>query len=107
MAVRKTEARIPDGFQPSDFGEASVTGDGRAALISFVTTPLVVGRENVYVVFVTDASLATAADSFEWSLAENDQPPQVQTTGQGEIIYTPTSEGTVVVAVRILDTGKS
>ena len=81
--------------------------DGRAALISFVTTPLVVGRENVSVVFVTDASLASAADSFEWSFTEDDQPPQVQTTGQGEISYTPTSEGSIAVAVRILDTGKS
>jgi len=47
MTVRKTENRIPADFQPSDLGEAGVTADGRAALISFVSTPLVVGRENV------------------------------------------------------------
>jgi len=107
MAVRKTENRIPANLQASDLGEATQAPDGRSALVSFVTTPLVVGRENVYVVFVTDAGLASAADSCEWTFTENDQPPQVQTTGQGEISYTPTSEGSIAVAVRILDGSKS
>ena len=69
MTVRKTENRIPADFQPSELGEASVTADGRAALISFVTTPLVVGRENVYVASCRRDAGASAV-SFQWSVRE-------------------------------------
>jgi len=103
MTVRKTETRLPVDLQAPDLGEASVTADGRAALISFVTTPLVVGRENVYVVFVTDQTLAGNAASFEWSFTEDPDTPQVQTTDVSEIAYTPSSEVTLGVTVRILD----
>ena len=84
MTVRKTENRIPANFQAADLGEASVASDGRSALISFVTTPLVVSRENIYVAFVTDQTLSASAASFEWSVTENGGTPQVQTTDQGE-----------------------
>jgi hypothetical protein len=107
MTVRKTENRIPADFQPSDLGEASVPADGRAALISFVTTPLVVGRENVYIVFVTDATLSASAASFEWSVTESGGTPQVQTTEHGEFSYTPTAAGNVGLVVRILDESKA
>jgi hypothetical protein len=103
MTVRKTENRIPANCQPSDLGQASVAADGRAALISFVTNPLVVGRENVYVVFVTDAALAASAASCEWSFAGDSGAPQIQTTEYGEVSYTPTSAGSVALTVRILD----
>jgi len=102
MSVRKTESRIPANFQASDLGQASVAADGQSALISFVTTPLVVGRENVYVAFVTDATLAASAESFEWSFVENGAAPQVQTTEHGEVFYTPTATGSVAVTVRVL-----
>src|SRR5947207_9319041 len=107
MTVRKTENRIPADFQAADLGEASVTADGRAALISFVSTPLVVGRENVYIVFVTDATLAALAASFEWSVTESGGTPQVQTTDHGEFAYTPTAAGNVGLVVRILDESKA
>jgi hypothetical protein len=71
MTVRKTENRIPADFQAADLGEASIASDGRSALISFVTTPLVVSRENTYVAFVTDQTLSASAASFEWSVTEN------------------------------------
>jgi hypothetical protein len=103
MTVRKTETRIPSNLQASDLGEASVADDGRAALVSFVSTPLVVSRENVYVVFVTDTTLAASAESFEWSFTEGAGTPQVQTTDHGEIAYTPSAEGTLAVTLRILD----
>ena len=107
MSVRKTESRIPANFQASDLGEASVAADGRCALISFVTSPLVVDRENVYVVFVTDAGLAAAAQSFEWTLAENGGPPVTQTTQPEEFSYLPRSAGELNVAVRILGAGNT
>jgi hypothetical protein len=107
MTVRKTESRIPADFQPADLGEAGVAADGRAALVSFVTTPLVTGRENVYIVFVTDATLAASAASFEWSVTESGTVPQVETTEHGEFSYTPTGTGNVEVVVRILDESKA
>ena len=107
MTVRKTENRIPAGFQAADFGEANVASDARSALISFVTTPLVVGRENVYVAFVTDQNLSALAVSFEWSVTENGGTPQVQTTTYGEFSYTPAAAGAVAVVVRILDDSKT
>lgn len=105
MTVRKTESRIPANFQASDLGEASLAADGRCALISFVTSPLVIGRENVYVVFVTDAGLAAAAQSFEWTVTESAGPPVTQTTSQGEFAYIPRSGGQLNFVVRILGAG--
>ena len=107
MTVRKTENRIPADFQAADLGEASIASDGRSALISFVTTPLVVSRENTYVAFVTDQTLSASAASFEWSVTENGGTPQVQTTDQGEFSYTPAAAGTVGLVVRILDDSKA
>ena len=105
MAVRKTESRLPTNFEASDLGEAVVATDGRCALVSFITTPLVVGRDNVYVVFVTDATLASAAQSFEWTVIENAGTPVVQNTDAGEFSFTPTTAGSLVVTVRILGAG--
>jgi len=105
VTIRKTESRIPANFQASDLGEAIVAADGRCALISFVTSPLVVGRENVYVVFVTDAGLAAAAQSFEWKFTESGAPPDTQSTEQGEISYNPKTAGQLNLVVRILGAG--
>jgi hypothetical protein len=102
MSVRKTERRIPAGLQPGDLGEAVVSADGRSCLVSFVTAPLVSERSNTYVVFVTDAALASSVESFEWSFAE-DEAPVVKTTEAGQIDYAPTREGYVSVTVRLLD----
>jgi hypothetical protein len=107
VAIRKTESRIPANFQASDLGEARVAADGRCALISFVTSPLVVGRENVYIVFVTDAGLAAATDSFEWTFTELVGIPSAQTTAQGEVSYTPRSAGEVTLVVRLLGAGNT
>lgn len=107
MPVRKTESRIPANSQASDLGEAVVAGDERCVLISFITSPLVVGRENVYVVYVTDATLASSAQTFEWSFTENGGTPKVQTTEHGEISYRPASIGSLALAIRILGPGNT
>ena len=101
MPVRKTESRIPANFQASDFGEAVVAPDGRCALVSFITSPLVVNHENVYVLFVTNAGLAASAKSFEWTFSENDIST-TETTEHGEISYTPRSTVRLSMIVRIL-----
>jgi hypothetical protein len=105
MPVRKTESRIPAGFLASDLGEA--IADSRCALVSFVTAPLAVARDNAYVLLVTDAGLASSVQSFEWSFTEDGGTPTVKTTEFGQIAYTPSAEGYLDLTVRLLDSGSS
>jgi hypothetical protein len=103
MPVRKTESRIPANFQASDLGQAVVAADRRCALVSFVTSPTVVGRENTYILFVTDPALAGTAHAFEWSFGVGDLAADVQNTTFGEITYQPADTGPLTVTVRALD----
>ena len=107
MPIRKMETRIPAGSVAADLGESFVAADGRCALVSYITSPLVVGRENTYVVFVTDAALAGQAQSFAWSFSENDGTATTQTTHVGETSYTPQGTGSLSVTVKILDSTNS
>lgn len=107
MAVRKTESRIPSGLQPGDLGEVTISPDGHCILVSFITAPLAVNRENIYVVFVTDNGLAASVSSFEWTFTLAAQPPDMTTTGFGQQSYTPAAEGSLEVKVRLLDGGNS
>jgi len=107
MPARKTESRIPANCQAADLGEAVVAPDGRCALVSFITSPLALNRENGYIVFVTDAGLSTEAESFEWTFTENGGAPSTQTTQFGEIAYQPQSTGALDLKVRILDAGNN
>jgi PKD repeat protein len=103
MAIRKTETRIPDGSAASDLGEAFVAADGRCALVSFITSPLVVNRENTYIVFVTDAGLAAQTQSFAWSFSENGGTAATQTTQIPEAAYSPQGTGSLNVTVTLMD----
>jgi hypothetical protein len=105
MGVRKTESRIPANFKPDDLGQAVVAADGRCALVSFITSPLVIDRENTYVVFVTDAALAGVANSFEWSVTENGGEADTTTTQYGEFSHSPKSTGMLSLVVRVLGVG--
>jgi hypothetical protein len=105
MAVRKTETRIPANFQASDLGQSTVAADGRCMLVSFTTAPIVVRRENVYVLFVTDAVLAAVAQSYEWTFKENDDIAKISTTLHGEVAYQPQTLGMLSLSVRVLDAG--
>ena len=107
MSVRKTESRLPAGFQPADLGEAVASPDGHCCLVSFITAPLAVNRENIYVVFVTDAGLSASVQSFEWSFTLDDGTPDVTTTDFGQIAFTPSAEGFQTVKVRLLDAGST
>jgi hypothetical protein len=107
VPVRKTESRLPPHLQAADFGEAVVAPDGRCALVSFITAPIVVDRENVYVLFVPDAALAGVSHSFEWIFTENGGAPATQTTQVGEIAYRPQATGDLAITVRVLDGGNT
>lgn len=84
-----------------------VATDSRCALVSFTTSPIVVGRANVYVVFVTDTALASSIQNFEWTFTENGGAPNVQSTQLGEITYQPQATGTLELKVRLLDAGNT
>ena len=107
MPVRKTETRIPAGSSASDLGESVVAADGRCTLVSYITSPLVVGRENTYVVFITDTGLASQAASFEWSFSENGGTTTTQSTDVGETAYSPQGTGSLSVTVKILDSSST
>jgi hypothetical protein len=107
MPIRKTETRIPAGSSAADLGESFVAADGRCALVSYVTSPLVVGRENTYVVFITDTGLAAAAESFDWSFSENGGTATTQSTQIGEAVYSPLGTGSLSITVKILDSSST
>ncbi len=103
MPLRKTESRIPAGFQPADLGEAVASADGHCCLVSFITAPLAAGRENVYVAFITDAGLAATVQSFEWAFTMDEGSPDVTVTDFGQTTFTPPARGNLTVKVRLLD----
>lgn len=108
MSVRKTESRLPAGAQPADLGEAVMATDGRCVLISGITAPLVVDRENFYVVFVTDPMLMPTVTGYVWTFTlDGDAGPFIETiaSGIGLIKYTPASQGYLQVKVQVLSSG--
>lgn len=104
MPVRKTERKLPDGISPDGLGQAEISPDGQAVLVSFIVSPLVIDRPNTYVVFVMEAGLSAAVHQYEWSLTENDGTPVVQTTAIGELVYVPQMLGSVRVQVKLVGT---
>ena len=100
--MRKTETRLPVGLAAADLGEAVVAASG-CALISFATAPLVVGRDNTYVVFVPDATLVNDVASFEWTFKENGEVTRLTATERADAIYEPAALGTLTVDVKVLN----
>ena len=107
MGVRKTESRIPANMQASDLGQAIMAGDNRCGLVSFISSPLVVNRDNTYVVFVTDAGLAASTQSYEWTFVEGGGANVTETTEIGEFTYRPQVGGSLGVSVRLLGAGNA
>jgi len=105
MSVRKTESRLPAGVQPEDLGQAVTATDGRCVLISTITAPLVVDRENFYIVFVIDAILAPTVIGYLWTFFIDGVPQPPQTTGIGVVRFTPTEEGYLQVKVQVMSSG--
>jgi hypothetical protein len=105
MTVRLSERRIPATLQPADLGEAIATDDARAVLVSYITSPLVVERDNVYVLFVVDETLAERTAQFEWTFALADAEPDRQETDVGEVSFRPKATGDLRVTARLVDDG--
>jgi hypothetical protein len=105
MSVRKTESRLPSGAQPEDLGQAVMATDGRCVLISAITAPLAVDRENFYVVFVIDPMLIPTVTSYMWTFMIDGVPVEFQTTPIGQVRFTPKSEGYLIVKVLVMSGG--
>jgi hypothetical protein len=101
MPVRKTESRIPANFQPGDLGEATISVDGRVALIAYCPSPIVLLRTNVYVVMLMNDPLALAVNGYEWVISENGTERHRSITPIGELEYTPQAAGSVSITVTL------
>ncbi|MBX2924032.1 MAG: hypothetical protein KF746_17670 [Chitinophagaceae bacterium] len=101
MPARKTESRLPDGFTANDLGESAQAQENNAVIVSYIRSPLVINRQNTYVVFVTDTATANAASSYEWTFSENGTPVVTETTPVGEFTYIPQATGALTVAVKV------
>ena len=106
MPVRKTESRLPFDLSAEDLGQHVQTPDGKAILISFISSPVVVDRLQNYVVFVIDTSLASQVQSYQWQFV-NDGVSQSENSTEGEIAYQPQSTGSLQVTVAILGNNNS
>jgi len=98
MAVRKTESRIPESFNPNDLGEAFVSSDNQSALVSFCSSPITLGRRQKYVVFVLDSSLQSSVETYHWQVGA-----EVADTVDGIWEFTPPEEGNLEISVSLLD----
>jgi hypothetical protein len=107
MGVRKTETRLPEGLQAADLGEAVVAADSRCALVSYITSPLAINRENTYVVFVTDNALAGTVEQYEWTFTEEGSPPVTNNTDIGQASYTPVTAASLSISVKLSDGGSA
>ena len=101
MSVRKTESRIPANFQAADLGHAVPGADGRCTLVAFMSSPIVRGRDNTYVVFVTDAGLAGQVQNYEWVISENGTETKRETTSVAEYTYRPGAVGQLSLTVNL------
>ncbi len=75
--------------------------------MSFATAPLVAGRENSYVLFVTDDALAGSVESIEWAFAENGIATYAVYGALTEVVYAPQEVGALTVTVRLLDNAET
>ncbi len=103
MPVRKTERRIPAGYTAMDLGQTISSSDGKAALVSFNSSPVVHQRLQDYVVFVFDEALASQIDHYDWSFQLGNNTDNT-VTKNGYIQYTPQSQGNSSIEVTFKDT---
>lgn len=108
MAVRNTESRIPQGFTPSDLGQATTSVGEKFVLVSYLSNPIVVDSLNNYVVFVTDEVVAKDCKEYKWVVQEDTgggfREIQTKTTDEGLFSFKTKNAGNITVNVTVLDT---
>jgi len=103
MTVRSTERRLPHTLEAADLGESVGDAAGRALIVSYITSPLVTGRDNVYVVFVVDDDLASRTQSYDWTFTLAGVDPENRQSDVGETTFRPPATGSLEITVRVLD----
>lgn len=102
MAVRKTESTIPAGLTaPGDLGQ--VQTNPSATLVSFLSSPIVVGRVQNYVVFPA-ASIASTVATYRWTMDVAGTVTN-ETSSVGIVEYTPSRQGSLSVRVELMNAG--
>jgi hypothetical protein len=105
MGVRKTESRMPEGFEAQDFGQAAVK-DGNYALVSYFTSPIALSTTITYIVFVLNNA---TADTYHWtfeSIPSGKIDESVPDPFDGLYRYTPKHLGTLKVKVEVTANGE-
>src|SRR5688572_4693767 len=99
MPVRKTESRLAANLVAEELGQVVSSPGNTIILVCYQASPVVVSRKQTYVVFVTDPSLQSKVDKFQWSAATVSE-----TTDHGVFEFTPVEEGLLTITVSLLDT---
>ena len=99
MPVRKTESRLPQGLTAPQLGQSVQSNNGQLALVSYLSSPLAVGRKQHYVVFVTNGATVS---SYEWTIT-NGGAPATQSTSIGYLEFLSPQIGGLTVSVRIMN----
>lgn len=68
-----------------------------------MTSPLVIDRDNTYVVFVTDEALAGRTAAYEWTFVLDEGTAARKRTEIGELTFRPAATGVLRLTVRLLD----
>ena len=106
MGVRKTESILPAGFTAADLGQSAASAtSANVILVSFLSSPIAARRLQNYVVFVTDAALATTVNSYDWSFTNG--AVTTQTTSIGVAEFTPQNIGNLTVSVSLKNAGNT
>ena len=96
--TRLTESRLPESVTAGDLGQAIVSSDDKAALVSYYTSPLCINRKQSYVLFIPDATLRTQVSSIQWQVRLTDAD-----TTDGVWEYTPDDLGDMTLNVTLKD----
>lgn len=76
MSISKSESRLPFNFLPNQLGENQADAANKMILISYYASPLAIGREQTYVLMITDATLQASFHSVRWQVGNTDQTNQ-------------------------------
>ena len=106
MPVRLSERKLPFSHNASDLGQHVQSADGKVLLISFLSSPIVVGRLQSYVVFVTDGSLAGQVETFQWQI-ENGSSNTSESTTNGYFEHSALEVGELSLTVELKGAGNS
>lgn len=100
--ARLTESRLPENLSADDLGQAVVSSDNKAALVSYYTSPICINRKQNYVLFILDSALNAQVASIQWQVRLTDTD-----TTEGVWEYTPDDLGEMTLNVTLKDSSNA